>query len=356
MKKNRLIIIITIVLAIIALLFILTNSRNTFKGEIRNFAVQDTSSISKIFMTDKANNQVTLSREQSANWKLNDKFSARKDAVNILLKTLLQVSVLEPVSKASHNSVIKRLAANSVKIEIYKHVYRINIFNWIKLFPHEKLTKTYYIGGATQNNIGTYMLMEHSSVPFITYIPGFRGFISIRYSALEADWRDHTIFNQRFSEIRSVKLEFPENPRQSYVVINNDNKTFSLSSMINNKHIENFDTLKVLDYFTSFDNIKFEALLNNINIAAKDSIINSQPFHILTLTNTSGEEITVKTFHKYSSEVEVDLEGNPVLYDRDRLFALVNNDKDFVLIQFFVFDKILRPLSYFQNSNGKTNN
>jgi len=194
--------------------------------------------------------------------------------------------------------------------------------------------------------------MEKSTTPFITYIPGFRGFISIRYSAKEDDWRDHTIFNQRLTDIRSVKLEFTEDPEQSLIVINNGSSV-TIQPLNNGNPLTAFDTLKVLDYITSFDNIKFEALLNNLDIADKDSIINSQPFHIITLTNRSGDEFIVKTFHKFASEDEFDLEGNPVLYDRDRLYALVNEDRDFVLIQFFVFDKILRPLTYFRSLDLK---
>jgi len=346
MKKNKLSLIIVVVLAIIALVFILTKSKSTFKGAIQDFAVEDTSIVSKIFMSDKANKKLTLSKDSSGEWSVNQKYKTRKDAIKILLKTLRNVAVLEPVSRAEHNSVIKRLAVNSVKVEIYQDAYRINIFDWLKLFKHEKLTKTYYVGGATQNNIGTYMLMENSTTPFITYIPGFRGFISIRYSAKEDDWRDHTIFNMRITDIKSVKLEFLENPEQSLVVFNNGN-SITLNPLNNNTILPAIDTLRLLDFITSFDNIRFEALLNNLDIMDKDSIISSTPFHIITLTNKSGDQFIVKTFHKYASGEELDLEGNPVLYDRDRLYAMVNDDRDFVLIQFFVFDKILRPLSYF---------
>lgn len=190
--------------------------------------------------------------------------------------------------------------------------------------------------------------MEGSETPFITYIPGFRGFISIRYSPREDDWRDHTIFNQRLSDIASVKLEFNEDPEQSFIVYNNKNNSLSLKSLKQNSFISSFDTLRLLNFITSFDNIKFEALLNHLEIQNKDSILSSRPFHIITLTTRKGKEIVVKTFHKYASGGELDIEGNPVLYDRDRLYALVNEDRDFVLIQFFVFDKILRPLSYFR--------
>ena len=33
-------------------------------------------------------------------------------------------------------------------------------------------------------------------------------------------------------------------------------------------------------------------------------------------------------------------------FDLDRAYALVNNGQDFVLIQYFVFDRIMRPLQY----------
>jgi hypothetical protein len=42
--------------------------------------------------------------------------------------------------------------------------------------------------------------------------------------------------------------------------------------------------------------------------------------------------------------------GNAAPYDRDRLYALVNDGKDFTLVQYFVFDKILRPMSFFMRT------
>jgi len=150
----------------------------------------------------------------------------------------------------------------------------------------------------------------------------------------------------RITDIKSVKLEFLENPEQS-LIVNNSGNSITLNPLKDNIALTAIDTLRLLDFITSFDNIRFEALLNNLDIMDKDSIISSTPFHIITLTNKSGDQFIVKTFHKYASGEELDLEGNPVLYDRDRLYAMVNDDRDFVLIQFFVFDKILRPLSYF---------
>ena len=48
MKKNRIFIIAVIVLALIAIALVLTNSKTTFKRELSDFAVDDTSNVTKI--------------------------------------------------------------------------------------------------------------------------------------------------------------------------------------------------------------------------------------------------------------------------------------------------------------------
>jgi hypothetical protein len=64
------------------------------------------------------------------------------------------------------------MAAKSTKIEIYSKGEKV---------------KQYYVGHATQDNTGTYMLLTNPETdknyeePFITHIPGFEGFLSTRY-------------------------------------------------------------------------------------------------------------------------------------------------------------------------------
>lgn len=350
MKRNKVTLIIALILTIIALFYTFTNRNSTFSSELKDFAIDDSSGVTRIFLTDKVNRKVDLVKIAPGNWTLNNNYHARNEVVEMFLKTMLDIEVKQPVPKAAHNNVVKHLASTSVKVEIYAKSFRINLFGKIKLFPYEKCIKTFYVGGATQDNMGTYMLMDNSSVPFITHIPGFRGYLSTRFSSLEDDWRDPTIFNQKLSDIKSVSLKFVSDPNQSYSITNNGDRTFKLMSLNEGKFISGYDTNKVIDYMASFSEIKFESLLNDLDKNRKDSIIRSKPFHILSLTDSQGKLFTMKTYHKQANDGEVDEFDKPVLYDRDRLYALINNDKDFVLIQFFVCDKILRPLNYFINN------
>ena len=81
-----------------------------------------------------------------------------------------------------------------------------------------------------------------------------------------------------------------------------------------------------------------------------DSIKSTPPWHIVTLTETNGKVTEIKTYHRKPQHGEYYDEAikQKILFDRDRLFAVINNDKDFTLIQFFVFDKILKSINYFK--------
>lgn len=347
MKKFRVAFIITAVLAIVAVFLVLNNHKGNMHQLNNEFAVDDTANITKIFLADKGNRTVKLERLADGAWKLNDKYAAHSESVGIMLKTLISLDVKSPVAKKARNNIILMMAGKSVKVEIYQRVYTIRIFDWIKLFPHEKKTKTYYVGDATMDNMGTFMLMEGSEDPYIVYIPGFRGFVSSRYSAFENDWRDHAIFNSKLPDIKKVTMEYPETPQFSFSVSNGNNRNFTLEALSDNKVIQNFDTIKVIQFLGSFRNVNFEGFLTDMDKKQQDSVLALPPTVRITLDDNSGKKFVLNAWHRKASSGEVDIEGNPMVWDRDRMFAKVEGTNELVSIQFFVFDRILKPITWF---------
>jgi hypothetical protein len=346
MKKNRFALILLLVLVIVAVILIMSKSSKSTLDDYAHFAVEDTASVTKVFLADKNNNTVLLTRDTSGYWMVNKDYKASRAAMEILLKTIYSIDIKSPIAKKSHDNYIKSIASRSIKVEIYQQVYRINLFNKIKLFKHEKCTRTYYVGFDTQDNAGTVMLMEGSEVPYVIYIPGFNGFLSTRYSAFEKDWRDHTVFNIKYSDIKSITLRFPSDPENSFKAEKKGTRDFIIKSLANDKQITDYDTIKVLDLFASFVNLRHEVFVNDL--PKKDSIIKSTPFHILTVEDNNGNSYSIKTFHKRSVDnSDTDPYYNFSPYDRDRFYALINNDKDLVLLQFFVFDNVIRPLAFY---------
>lgn len=345
-RKNVVILIVVILLLVIALFLVLNQRSGTFRDKDKNFAVQDTANVTKIFLVDKKDRAILIERIKPGEWELNKEHKARNSAVNQILETMKNLAPKYPVPEAAHNTIVSQLAVASVKVEVYQMVHRIDIFG-LKLFPHNKCTKTYYVGGATPNNMGTYMLMEGADVPFVVHLLGFRGYVAPRYSTILKNWRDHSIFRINLSDIKSVTMEMPNDLENSFKIVN-ENRKLSLIKLNTNERLPQYDTLKVLNFLTSFADIRFEALLDDIDPQRKDSILNSTPEHILTIEDINGNSSSIDIFLKPNDNRAFDMEGEIYVHDLDRLYALVNDGRDFVLIQYYVFDKVLRPLSYFE--------
>jgi hypothetical protein len=349
MRKNRITLILVLILLLIAAGLFITNSYTTLGKKDTNFSVKDTASITKIFIADKNNNEVTLGRSPGGGWIIDGKYTAQQAKISSFLKTLMDLEVRSPVPLVARNNVIKRMAVLAKKIEIYQITPRINLFNKIKLFPHEKLTKVYYVGDVTQDNQGTFMLMEGAEEPYVVHIPNFRGFVAARYSTAKADWRDYTVFKTPINKIQSVKVEFPFDPRMAYEFDVQDNQHIVLRSLPDNKIIEGYDTARALNFLTGFEDMRFESLLEHlIDKKFIDSVTASVPKIIITLTDKGGSVNKVKIFKKMGFAPVYSEDGAALEpFDLDRGYALVNDGQDFVLIQYFVFDRVTRTLGFF---------
>lgn len=347
MKKFRLPLIIIVCLTILALFLLLTNRKGTLNSTENDFAIEDTSSVTRFFFADKIGNSVKVSRLPQGGWLLNDTFAVAPDMTEMILRTFKSLEVKAPVAKSSRNTIIRMLAAKSVKVEIYQNVYRINIFNKIKLFQHEKLTKTYYVGDATMNNTGTFMLMEGSKDPYIMHIPGFKGFLNSRYSTLTSDWRTHTIYRFKLPDIQSVKIEYGEKPEQSFMLKNSGNRNFELTSLQQNRQITSYDTLRIIGFLGAFRNINYESLIDDMPSAKRDSILKSTPTMRIELTDKLNKVHVLKAWKRKADLGQVDMEGNETEWDMDRMYALNEDTGDMITIQYFAFQEIMVPLSWF---------
>jgi hypothetical protein len=349
MKKNRIILLVVLVLIVAAAVLVLTNSTSTLRKSESNFAIDDTSALTKIFIADKNNREIILSRDTSGTWLVNGNL-AQPAKISSFLETLSELEVKYPVPLVARNNVITRMATLAKKVEVYQVKPLISIFGKVRLFSKERLVKTYYVGDVTADNQGTFMLMEGSEQPYVVHIPNFRGFISARYSALEYEWRDYTVFHAGIGEIKSVKVEFPAEPQQSFLLEVGEDRSVQLTSLPDSQPVQGFDTIRVLNFMTAFADIRFESLLNGqVDRQVIDSVTATRPSTLITLTTRKNITSHVKIFYKPGFGRLYKADGALLEpFDLDRAYALVNDDKDFVLIQYFVFDKVTRTLGYLQ--------
>ncbi len=336
MKKNKAFIIIALLLTALAIYLVINKSSSTLNVEKTSFAVEDTASITKLFLADKRGFVVTLNRVSTGEWNVNGNYPARQDGINMLLATIKKVEMKAPIGINARENILKDLAARGIKIEIYTN--------------DDEPVKVYYVGGPTPDNSGTYMALEDDgdfSDPYITHIPGFNGFLTTRYIVLDYKWRTSAIFKSTYSEINSVKVEYFQKPDDSFEISKNENGNIVLKSLKFNAPVANFDSIAVKEYLVIYSNIHFEAF-EKLKAETRDSILASPKFFSIALTTNTGKTTTVVAYAIKAKPGAVDLKDNPIDYDPDRMYAKINEEQDLALIQYFTFDKLMKPLSWFE--------
>lgn len=342
MKSKNIIILALSIMAILYAINLLTEKNNTtFKNP---FVVNDTASVQRIFMADKQNSSVDLKRDGNR-WVLNGNEKPIQENVQIILKTLLSIEIKNPIAKSAYNNAVTQLATNSVKVEIYQTKYRIN-FAGIKLFKHLEKTHVFYVGGPTANNMGTVMKADGEDNIYVTYIPGFRGYLTERFKAKRADWLSHEVFSYNIMDMNKVRVEFPRKAYESYEIINNGDRSFKLVQLINNKELAQFDTLRVLEELAAFTKINYEQLLDNMDDKALDSIQQTLPVRIVTVETKLGAKRKLSMYYRPNFDNKEDMNGKLFVHDVDRLYGFIDKNKEPVTVQYFVIDNISRPLSF----------
>lgn len=88
MKNIRINFLIAILLVGGACYFIFRNNFSTVRKEDRDFAIEDTAAVTKIFLADKNNHSVTLEKNTTGQWMLNGKEKTRQQGIDLIYRYL----------------------------------------------------------------------------------------------------------------------------------------------------------------------------------------------------------------------------------------------------------------------------
>lgn len=347
-KRNIIIIAVVAVVGIVALIVALRGSRKaTFS---QDYHIEDTSTVTRIFMADKQDNSVLLTKVNDSLWMVDNRYEANQPLIDMLLETLNTMRIRQQVNRNAVPTIIKDLSARAIKVEVYQRSPLINWFGGhLRLFTRERLTTTYYVGRETQDMMASYMFRDGDKVPCVIHIPGFRGFLTPRFVTDPLKWRSHCIVDLNVHQIERVELEIPAQPQESFAIVRSP-EGFDMEWPIGHRRAEGFDTARVAQMLASFTWLNFDEFASIVPNSNADSCINgTTPRTILRVTDTAGNIRTLATYIKYTNPNDMELIANPEMYetfDINRLYAVIDNT-DTVLIQYYVFDNILQPASYF---------
>ena len=296
-----------------------------------HFAVQDTSRVTRIRITDAQGEVAVVERGNHplGLWTLNGHRLARKDATDLLLKTMKRVSVRQPVGAKAEAGVLKMMASAGKRVDIH-------------LDGAEEPAKTWFIGTPTQSHTGTHMLLElpggdRSDTPYITHMEGFTGFLSTRFFTSEEEWRYTGVYESSANQIATISARpWDDRGRAAEILWSEDGETLQVKG--------DFQWLDVpqgavRDQWLRMCKVHIETWNSHLSPAQEDSLIQSPPAWELEVRYKDGRSVPMTLHWKPPILNETDDAGNPMDHDGSRMYAVVNGEV--ALIQTYVFNPIL---------------
>lgn len=328
MKKNILYLVVFILLlAVAGWLMSESNGSTTLAGaDNYAFGISDTANIDKIVISDKRPNKATVKRTEKG-WILNNEYPVRKDAIEVLLETLARMEMKNFIPQRMVPEVRKDFSVYGKKVEIYKN---------------GRLSRVFYVGLNTPNEMGTYMMLEGADQPYAVHIPGFNGFLGSRFITESYLWRSRDLVRINASSIKEVELIYSDSIEASFRLNVFSPDSINLFSAVNNERIEDFSQLKGKIFLAACANLKYEGEIipSDPIYARRDSLLNSTPMLTIKVKDIDGNEVTVSGYRIKAAPETIDLNDPKSFFDPDRLHGFINNER-MVLLQYFGLKKVL---------------
>lgn len=300
-----------------------------------NFEIKDTSSITKIIISE-PNGMVFELNNDGKTWTGKNGECVQPILVSNILKACYNIRFKGYIPDNGLKTVSNQINTLSIKVEF---------------FQDGEWTKTWYVGTATPDHLGTYMQVETASqgksdLPVIMEMHGMNGFLTPRFFADPRKWACTGIFSYEKEEISQVKVDFTGKLKTQSFSLSKKGKEYEI--IANNQKIEGVPLANIQKYLVAFRRINFMNPNYELTNRQIDSVKRSTPFCSIAITDKKGKTKKVKCFRRKSEsgEEEVDDFGMKSKYDINTFWCLTP-EGEIVKAQYFVFNPIMMGHIYF---------
>lgn len=310
---------------------------------LSDFQIKDTANIDKVVISEKDFGSIELNRNPKDNkWYINNTSQlAEPYNINLILETAYQIQVKQNIKPELRETAITQMAIRHTKVDYY-------------FKGEDKPRKTWYVGNGTTDHMGTFMLLEtydpksgktlKSPEPFIMFKPGVYGTLDTRYFSNLQLWMYPGVFNYKLKDISKIEVDIKNFPQESYKIeLLSDGKVSLLDQQ--STPIQVFDSNAVKHYVTHYRELFYESFANYLTDFQKDSIDNVAADFNFTVTDVDGKQKNVRLWKIKEQETGFDLAE--ATYDTGRGLASINGSKEIVKVQFYTWDVLMKPLSYY---------
>jgi len=311
----------------------------------RGFRIDETDQIVRIEITAGENQSIKLEKDKSGTWRFNRIYRANESAIRELLGTMRQLNVRRPVALANQDTINRLLDRDGVQVLVTARSHLVILPGGIRLLPITRRIRHYVVGPANREGDGTYMRKSGSQIPFVVHIPGVESDLSDVCGFNLDVWRDPVVIDLSPDQIARLEVKYNQQAEESFVIDVRENNPFLLKNqvVVDSARIQ-WD--RVGRFLKSFTGLYYDRLLT----PPADSILQHeliQPdFFEITVVNKEGSTVNLVFYRRKADEETLKLMAPGTIADPNLFFMQVNGG-EFTIGKFFVFNRIMRPLSFF---------
>jgi hypothetical protein len=295
-KNKRLLISLLVLMTLTAALYWLGLYEKATPVDKNIFHLKDYKAVDKITLeSSRGKEHLTFN---GTRWKINERYDADRNMINLLFATLQQAEPRRPVAASVHDSLRTALKKNGVRVSLYEG---------------EKLVQNFYAGGNALKTQAYFMDTEGSDI-YVMMIPGYRAYVSWVLELSENQWRDKIVFGFNWRNFQSLKAEFADKPSENFTIEQQGN-FFGIPGI-------SADTTKLNAFMDNIFSLAGDEYVDSEKL--KDSLLRVKPFMTLTVRDIAQNDHLLKLFRENSKQVPgLVQEGQVVLFNPLKIRSIV---------------------------------
>lgn len=240
----------------------------------RDFNVENTDQIYTIKLT-RRNRRPTTLRKKDGIW-YTDQKRANENMVTGILNAIRAARIQSIPATQAVNNIIQEVNQVGCQVDLYD--------------KSDGLMKSFFVGGNTYHETGTYFLMQNSVQPYIMELPYMKGGLRDIFVHNEDEFLDPYYLRINSKDIKSVKIDYPKDKRNSFFLDKGSKGEFTVSPIYNTtKTIERkVNQITVDAYLSEYQELASESIETNGPMA--DELFRKIPFAKIELTFEDGSK------------------------------------------------------------------
>lgn len=232
------------------------------------FKTVDLKSVDKVVLRSDSS-EIALTYNGSR-WKVNDRWNADRNMIDVLFATLQQAEPRRPVSA---------LQADSLGNILEQHGIRVT------LSSKDAVTQEFFAGGNAEKT-KAYFKKQGDNHVFVMTIPGYRVYVSGIFELGESGWRDKYIFGFNWQNFQRLAVSYPINTSGNFEVAMQDHY-FGIPGMQS-------DTTRLNDFLDAVSLLTADDYLKTT--PALDSLGKTTPVQVLTVKDIGNREYSLQLY------------------------------------------------------------